>query len=129
MSKRAKIIIILGILTALMPIMGLPGKIESVIIILLGITVAGVMYFAEKRVSKCEDCNNNKDEAFQENIKDKLPNQPTPEVTPEQEKIESIEKKSENQNKESEGDSNDKTKIKPESELEQKSIKVEIKKE
>jgi len=66
LSKRAKIIIVLGVLVALMPIIGLPGKAESVIIVLLGIAIAMAMYFAEKRVSTCVDCDDNKGKVFEE---------------------------------------------------------------
>lgn len=113
MSKRAKITIILGILTALMPIIGLPGKIESIIVILLGIAIAGFMYFAEKRVSTCKDCNDKKSEAFQENTEDELSSQ---NINSKQE----TQEKNKNQNKGSEYNNH---------ELEQEPITMKIKKE
>jgi len=56
LSKRAKIIISLGISVAIMPLLGFPGSIESGLVIILGLSIAGSMYWAEKRIAHCDDC-------------------------------------------------------------------------
>jgi len=51
MIKKSKIIITLGLLTAVMPFLGFPGMVRNTIIVIFGliVTIAGFVYLIEER--------------------------------------------------------------------------------
>jgi len=56
METRSKITIAVAIIIAILPFLGFPGTFRDVAIIILGLGLAGFVYWMEKRVPHCEDC-------------------------------------------------------------------------
>jgi len=57
MSKASKIIIVAALFSAAIPLLGFRSATENALVILLGLSIAAIMYWAEKHALLCETCN------------------------------------------------------------------------
>lgn len=57
MSKASKIIIGSAIFSAAIPVLGFPGFVKDGLVVVLGLMIAGVTYWAEKHARFCPECN------------------------------------------------------------------------
>ena len=54
---KKRLLVLIGILTVLSPFLGLPGLVKSAIIVILGLSVAGVaLKTYDKKLCECENC-------------------------------------------------------------------------
>lgn len=57
MSTASKIIIGSAIFSAAIPVLGFPGFVKDGLVVVLGLMIAGVTYWAEKHARFCPECN------------------------------------------------------------------------
>lgn len=57
MSTVSKIIIGSAIFSAVVPLLGFPGSVKDGLVVILGLMIAGVTYWAEKHARFCPECN------------------------------------------------------------------------